>query len=185
MLKPYNPTGSTIHVNFTTTKTHRWQTDARFCHLNWIILDSDWEGEFCRVVEKVAVERLEAGIYPRIKSYVKNFNLGFEVPYIYQGLERHYLPDFIVVLDGGNGENDLLNLVVEIKGYRGEDAKFKKEVMDVYWIPGLNRLGLYGRWAFAEFRDIFDIEADFKAKVEAEFVKMMEQAIHPISHQFL
>jgi type III restriction enzyme len=182
MLKPYNPTGSTIHVNFTTTKERRWQTDARFCHLNWIILDSDWEGEFCRIVEKVAAERLEADIYPRIKAYVKNDNLGFEVPYIYQGLERHYRPDFIVVLDGGNGENNLLNLVVEIKGYRGEDAKAKKQVMDVYWVPGLNRLGVYGRWAFAEFRDIFKVEADLSAKVETEFIKMMEQALQPISH---
>ena len=29
LLDPYNPTGSTMHVNFTTSKTRRWQTDAR------------------------------------------------------------------------------------------------------------------------------------------------------------
>ena len=28
VLDPYNPTGSTAHVNFTTSKTDRWQTDA-------------------------------------------------------------------------------------------------------------------------------------------------------------
>ena len=183
VLEPYNPTGSTIHVNFMTTKEHRWQTDARFCHLNWIILDSDWEGEFCRVIEKVAAERLEAGLYPRVKAYVKNHNLGFEAPYIYQGRERRYRPDFIIVIDGGRGENDLLNLIVEIKGYRGEDAKAKKQVMDVYWVPGINRLGGYGRWAFAEFREVFKMEADFEAKVEAEFIKMMEQALKPASNQ--
>src|SRR5207245_589580 len=38
LLDPYNPTGSTMHVNFTTSKTHRWQTDARRCHINWVIL---------------------------------------------------------------------------------------------------------------------------------------------------
>jgi hypothetical protein len=29
VLDPYNPTGSAIHVNFNTSKTDRWETDAR------------------------------------------------------------------------------------------------------------------------------------------------------------
>ena len=45
LLDPYNPIGSTIHVNFTTSKTDRWETDARRCHINWVILDSDWEAD--------------------------------------------------------------------------------------------------------------------------------------------
>ena len=44
----------------------------------------------------------------------------------------------------------MLNLIVEIKGYRREDAKEKKSTMDAYWVPGVNNLGAYGRWAFAE-----------------------------------
>ena len=48
VLDPYNPTGSTIHVNFTTSKQPRWQTDARLCHVNWVVCDSEWEAEFCR-----------------------------------------------------------------------------------------------------------------------------------------
>jgi len=51
ILDPYNPVGSTIHVNFKTSKTNRWETDSRKSHINWIILDSDWEAEFCRVAE--------------------------------------------------------------------------------------------------------------------------------------
>jgi hypothetical protein len=51
VLDPYNPTGSTMHVNFNTSKNSRWETDARRCHINWVILDSDWEAEFCRVAE--------------------------------------------------------------------------------------------------------------------------------------
>jgi type III restriction enzyme len=34
MLDPYNATGSTIHVNFNTSKMDRWQTDSRRCHIN-------------------------------------------------------------------------------------------------------------------------------------------------------
>jgi type III restriction enzyme len=164
VLDPYNPTGSTVHVNFNTSKTDRWETDARRCHLNWVILDSDWEGEFCRVVET----------HPRVRAYVKNHNLGLEVPYRYGSEMRKYLPDFIVLVDDGHGDNDLLHLIVEIKGYRREDAKEKKSTMETYWVPGVNHTAQYGRWTFAEFTDIYKIDADFKAKVESEFSKMIE-----------
>lgn len=36
------------------------------------------------------------------------------------------------------------------------------------WVPGVNALGTYGRWAFAEFRSAHDIEADFDALIESE-----------------
>jgi hypothetical protein len=38
------------------------------------------------------------------------------------------------------------------------------------------RLGSYGRWAFAELTEVYRIEADFEAKVEAEFDRMLRQA---------
>ena len=66
--------------------------------------------------------------------------------------------------------------MVEIKGYRGEDAKEKKSTMDTYWVPGVNNLGTYGRWAFAEFTEVYQIEADFAAKVESEFNRMIENS---------
>ena len=163
VLDPYNPAGSTRHVNFNTSKTNRWETDARRCHINWIILDSDWEAEFCRVAEA----------HPRVKAYVKNHNLGLEVPYRYGSETRRYIPDFIVLVDDGRGD-DLLHLIVEIKGYRREDAKEKKATMETYWVPGVNNLGSYGLWAFAEFTEVYQIESDFAKKVEEEFNKMIE-----------
>jgi type III restriction enzyme len=165
LLDPYNPTGSTMHVNFTTSKTDRWQTKADRCHINWVILDSDWEAEFCRVAES----------HPRVKAYVKNHNLGFEVPYRYGSESRIYRPDFIVLVDDGCGDKDLLHLVVEIKGYRREDAKDKKLTMETYWVPGVNNSGKFGRWAFAEFTEVYAMEADFAAKVEAEFNSMIDK----------
>ncbi len=167
VLDPYNPTGSTMHVNFNTSKKSRWETNAARCHINWVILDSDWEAEFCRVAES----------HPKVKCYVKNHNLGLEVPYRYGSETRRYLPDFIVMVDDGHGEDDLLHLIVEIKGYRREDAKDKKSTMETYWIPGVNNHGQFGRWAFAEFTEVYQIEADFEKKIEAEFNKMVEGAI--------
>src|ERR1019366_5551790 len=92
VLDSYNPVGSTAHVNFNTSKLDRWQTDSRRCQINWVILDSDWEAEFCRVAES----------HPRVKAYVKNHNLGLEVPYRYGSETRKYIPDFIVLVDDGH-----------------------------------------------------------------------------------
>jgi len=166
VLDPYNPNGSTAYVRFNTSKTLRWDTSGPppRCHINWIVLDSDWEAEFCRVAEA----------HPRVRAYVKNHNLGLEVPYRYGSETRKYLPDFIVLVDDGHGDGDLLHLIVEIKGYRREDAKEKKSTMDTYWVPGVNHLGTHGRWAFAEFTEVYQIEADFEKKVEAEFNKMID-----------
>ena len=167
VLDPYNPEGSTAHVNFNTTRQLRWETDSRRCHINWIILDSDWEGEFCRVAEQ----------HPQVIAYVKNHALGLEVPYLVGAIPRRYIPDFIVLLDDGHGPDDPLKLIVEIKGYRREDAKIKKETMETHWIPGVNNLGTCGRWAFAEFTDVFEIQSDFAEKVEEHFYRMVEEGI--------
>jgi type III restriction enzyme len=168
LLDPYNPTGSTRHVRFTTSKTDRWDTSGPppKNHVNFVICDSEWEAEFCRVAEK----------HPQVIAYTKNHSLGFEVPYRYGSENRRYRPDFIVLVDDGRGADDPLHLVVEIKGYRGEDAKEKKAAMDTYWVPGINHLGTYGRWAFAEFREFYEIGSDFEARVMKEFDKMLKKA---------
>lgn len=168
LLDPYNPIGSTRHVRFNTSNTLRWQTNSDRCHVNWVILHSDWEAEFCRVAEK----------HPSVRAYVKNYNLGLEVPYRYGSETRTYIPDFIVLIDDGHGEDDFLHLIVEIKGYRREDAKDKKLTMDTYWVPGVNHLGTYGRWAFAEFTDVFQIESDFADKVDDEFERMISDTLN-------
>ncbi|HOZ46256.1 MAG TPA: DEAD/DEAH box helicase family protein [Candidatus Hydrogenedentes bacterium] len=164
VLDPYNPSGSTKYVNFNTSKTSRWETDARRCPINWVVLDSDWEAEFCRVVEA----------HPRVRAYVKNHNLGLEVPYCFGSENRRYVPDFIVQVDDGHA--DPLNLIVEIKGYRREDAKEKKAAIETYWVPGVNNLSQYGRWAFAEFTDIYDIQGDFAEKIEAALEQVLVEA---------
>jgi len=169
LLDPFNPTGSTKHVRFNTSKTTRWQTSPDKCHLNWVILDSDWESEFCRVAEQ----------HPQVRAYVKNHNLVLEVPYHFQGEVHQYRPDFIVLVDDGHGPDDLLHLVVEIKGYRGEAAKEKASTMQTYWIQGVNHLKTHGRWAFAEFCDVYEIQSDFAAKVEQHFATMIETALSP------
>jgi type III restriction enzyme len=129
-------------------------------------MDSDWEAEFCRAAEA----------HPQVRAYVKNHNLGFEVPYLLGAEARHYRPDFILRIDDGRAPDDLLNLVVEVKGYRGEDAKDKRAAMETRWLPGVNHLRRYGRWAFAEFTDVFAMQQDFADAVQAQFNTVVENA---------
>ncbi|MDE0390402.1 MAG: DEAD/DEAH box helicase family protein [Rhodospirillales bacterium] len=156
VLDPYNAAGSTRHVRFTTSKTV-YKTDERCCHINYVVCDSDWEAMFCPVAEG----------HPRVRAYVKNHGLGLDVPYRFGGEARTYIPDFIVLVDDGRGEDDALHLIVEIKGYRGEDAKVKKAAMDTYWVPGVNALGTFGRWAFAELTDVYDFQSEFDTLVSS------------------
>jgi type III restriction enzyme len=155
MLDVYNPTSSTAFVNFNTSKPV-WKTAAEKCHINWVVTDSDWESEFCRVAEK----------HPRVLAFAKNQGLGLEVPYLLGSTPHRYRPDFILRIDDGQAQP--LNLIVEIKGFRGEDAKVKASTMRTYWVPGVNNLEQFGRWAFAEFSEVFEIEAQFE-KLMDEF----------------
>ena len=154
VLDAYNPMGITADVDFTTSKLNRWRTDAAKCHINWAICDSNWEAEFCRVVEA----------HPRVLAYVKNQGLGFSVPYRMGGDSRTYVPDFIVRIDVGGHEP--FNLVAEVKGLRGEDAKIKAETMHGFWVPAVNALKDFGRWDFAEFKDVNAMETDFAGTVD-------------------
>jgi len=46
--------------------------------------------------------------------------------------------------------------------------------MDTYWIPGVNHLGTYGRWAFLELKDVFLIQEQFGASVEEAINKIVK-----------
>lgn len=157
MLDPYNSAGVTDFVSFITSKTNLWTTAPDKSQINLVVCDSDWEAEFARVVEQ----------HPATLAYVKNQGLGFEVPYQLGSTSHRYIPDFIVRLDDGRGADDSLHLVVEIKGFRDTDAQIKAETMKTLWVPGVNNLGTFGRWTFAEFRDAFAIEDEFGKLVES------------------
>lgn len=178
ILDPYNPEGSSRFVKRPTSKKERWQTDPLKCHVNIVVLDSDWEAEFCRAVEN----------HPRVIAYVKNHALDFEVPYRFLGESRIYKPDFILLVDDGAGKDDPLHLVVEIKGYRLEDAKEKKATMDTYWIPGVNNNGNFGRWAFTELKDFWEMETHLAEKIEERLERIISDLLpgpNPISGRLI
>jgi len=153
VLDPYNPNGSTRHVNFITSKDC-WKTGAQppRSQISHVVKDSSWEVALAQALEG----------HDRVLAYAKNQALGFEIPYLDGGAMRRYLPDFLVRLDTGA---EPLNLVLEMKGQRDESDKAKAQTARELWVPGVNALGGYGRWAFAEFTDPYTTEDEFKTLV--------------------
>ena len=146
VLDKFTPEGSSFYVDFLTRKERRHETRADKCHVNLAICDSDWELNFCQLLEDD----------PGVHIYIRNDGLGFEVPYIYQKQPHNYQPDFIALVDDGQGPGDLLNLVIEIKGLRDDKSRTKADTMNRLWVPAVNNDGRWGRWAFVEIMDIQD-----------------------------
>jgi len=161
ILDPYNSSGSSSAVAFNSSKP-TWTTDPEKSHLNLVVTDSEWEAEFARIAEE----------HPAVLSYVKNQGLGFEVPYLKGASSHRYLPDFILQVN--DGKPDPLNLIVEIKGFRGEDAKEKALTMQTYWIPGINHLATHGRWAFLEITQPFSMDDDLSDHINAALTSGIE-----------
>lgn len=141
---PFAPEGSTFYVDYLTRSRRLHETRADKSHVNIAACDSGWEEDFCRLLED------DPGVF----SYVRNAGLGFEAPYRHEQKDRMYRPDFIVLADDGGGKSDLLRLVVEIKGFRGEDAEAKADTMNRRWIPAVNNDGRWGRWQFVEIKEM-------------------------------
>ena len=88
-----------------------------------------------------------------VLAYVKNQNLGFRIPYTFEGRPGNYYPDYILKLDDGHGVDDPLHLVVEISGQDLKQKEAKVETAKTLWVPAVNNEGIFGRWGFLEIDD--------------------------------
>jgi type III restriction enzyme len=55
-------------------------------------------------------------------------------------------------------------------------VKDKRNAMHASWIPGGNRLGTHGRWAFAEFADVWEIESGLATAIGEAVAKLLAAA---------
>ena len=96
--------------------------------------------------------------HPRVIAYVKNQGVSFVIPYK-KGTQPHdYIPDFLVRIDLGADEP--LNFIIEVKGQRDDDAAIKADTAKSFWVPAVNNDGRFGRWAYAEFTDVWMMETE-------------------------
>jgi type III restriction enzyme len=127
-------------------------TSPDHCHVSDVVADSGWE--------HTVAERLEE--MSEVRAYVKNDHLGFVIPYTLDGTPHDYVPDFIVRIDDGHGEDDLLNLIVEVSGQDLDSKKAKCEAARTLWVPAVNNLGEFGRWAFIEIGDPWVVQRSIR-----------------------
>ena len=84
--------------------------------------------------------------WTRWSRYVKNEGLGFAIPYTIDGQQRSYLPDFIVRIDDGHGDDDLLNLVVEVSGRAAGQGRRRSRPRRTCGSRRSTTTGGFGRW---------------------------------------
>lgn len=154
LLRPYDPVGSTRYVDFDTTKDV-YVTHPDRSHISHVVCDSGWEAHLAGKLEHLRP----------VRSYVKNQGLGFTIPYTIDGQQRSYVPDFIVRIDDGHGDDDLLNLIIEVSGAGRRDKEHKVNTTRDLWIPAVNNHGGLGRWRFIEVTDPWEAAGMIEALV--------------------
>jgi type III restriction enzyme len=155
ILAPYDTLGSTRYVDFLTTKEVRETVRS---HVNYVVADTqEWEQGVAKRLEQM----------PEVLTYVKNQNLGFSIPYEYQGISHQYLPDFIVVLE--MLDKSKLHLLLEVTGKKDDKKKMKVKTARELWVPAINNLGKYGTWAILEVQDIHETQNLIRAGMARGF----------------
>lgn len=150
----YNKFNSTKYVNGNTVK-EVYPTEKS--HVNYVVMDSGWEGIAAKTLEELEVE-----------SYVKNQFLGFTIPYVKDGKDKMYYPDFIARVVGK--DKIIKNLIIEISGMSNDKAE-KKWFVENRWLPAVNSLREkyeYPEWHFIEIaNDIRNIKNQLIEKINA------------------
>jgi type III restriction enzyme len=152
ILLPYDAVGSTRYVDFDTTRSV-WVTRADKSHVSHVVLDSNWEAKLAESLEDM----------PEVTAYVKNFGLGFTIPYTLNDQVRQYNPDYLVRIAGGNGGESLLTLILEVTGEKKKDKEAKVDTARRLWIPAINNDGRFGGWAFLEIKDPWNAQTEIRA----------------------
>ncbi|MFZ5819763.1 MAG: BPTD_3080 family restriction endonuclease [Chloroflexota bacterium] len=160
ILRRYDALGSTRYVDFDTARDV-YRTRADKSHVSHVVLDSGWEGKLAEILD----DEMEEVIH-----YVKNFQLGFTIPYTFNGQEKAYLPDYLLHVDDGHGKGNLLNLILEVSGEARKDKAAKVETARNLWIPAINNHGGFGRWAFLEIVDPWDAKNTIRAFLKGKNV---------------
>jgi len=154
ILNYYNPSGSTKYVNGNTSRDVFPTTKS---HVNYVVADTEsWEQIAAKTFEEI----------PEVLSYVKNAYLGFQIPYVKEGKDRFYFPDFILRCKGRDGM--VKNLIVEITGMN-KDKEEKRWYVEHHWLPAVNAIKDkygFGEWHFLEIaNDIRNIKNQVMDKI--------------------
>lgn len=106
------------------------------------VYDSGWESTEAYKLEK----------NPHVVAWAKNDHLGFEVVYIYEGVVRKYVPDYLIKLDNGK------TLILETKGRMTERDGTKRKALSE-WVKAVNATGEFGTWENDLSLNVADVDS--------------------------
>ncbi|HMS24694.1 MAG TPA: DEAD/DEAH box helicase family protein [Acidimicrobiia bacterium] len=115
--------------------TRRESEPIEKSHISHMVTDGSWEMAVSRVLD------VDQGVGKYVESWVKNDHLGFEIPYMWNGTLRRYIPDFLIQL------NNDVKLVLEVKGLDSPQNQRKRKFLDE-WVKAVNADGRFGTWAW-------------------------------------
>lgn len=123
-----------------------WFTSKPCCitkhsHISHCVFDSTWEATESYVIEK----------NDHVRAWVKNDHLGFEIIYVFDGVVRKYIPDYLIRLDNGK------TLVLETKGQETQRDKEKRKAL-AEWIQTVNSMGEFGHWCNDVSYNVADVD---------------------------
>jgi type III restriction enzyme len=162
MLRTQDPAGTTADVDFFTIK-EVYPTSEERCHVNFVALDgprgNTWEEAVAQILEGL----------PQVAAYVKNDHLGFTIPYVFQGLGKQYLPDFLVRLKPMEDEQETRTLIVEVSGSHKPPGptREKADTARNLWVPAVNNHGGFGLWSYCELKDPAKFRPDLETAISA------------------
>jgi len=122
-------------------------------HLSYAVVDSGWEARVAKALDES----------PRVEAWVKNYRLGFEIPYSHQGVAHSFTPDFLIRLRDGDAAAGDETLVVEVKGLEREQDR-SKDAGAQRWIAAVNHWGKLGRWRYVKLHSPHALSAALGVK---------------------
>ena len=129
-------TGSTHDVDAWTGKP---VIEVHKSHVNLMVAHTgSWEQQVAQRLDK----------HPGVRAFVKNEFLEFAIPYVDNGQDHDYYPDFLIRL----ANDPPFTLILEVKG-RPDPLEQVKAAAARRWVAAVNAEGSFGRWEYAIVRD--------------------------------
>jgi len=130
LLEASRGAGSSVEVDFWTSRDVR---EVRRSQVNYVVADTKrWEQSAAYFLDT----------HGDVSAFVKNAGLGLGIPYLHNGEQHEYIPDFVVRLKSPEERF----LLLETKGY--DPLKDVKRAAAERWCSAVNAHGDFGTWFY-------------------------------------